>query len=132
MKYMLLLCLAFGSFLTTMAAEAKPITVTVGQPFQFSLQSNPTTGYHWQFAKPWDAKLLNLSSTRYKKPSSELPGAGGEQVWSFKALAEGKTTLALVYVRSWETNVPPAQSTNIEVVIKSAKAKAKSQDPERP
>jgi predicted secreted protein len=47
-------------------------------------------------------------------------------VWTFRALAEGKTQMELDYVRSWEKGVKPAQTTNFVVVIKTSKAPAKA------
>jgi inhibitor of cysteine peptidase len=117
MKLVLFLCLALGALLTVGAAESKPIKVTVGQEFKISLQSNPTTGYRWQFAKAPDEKILKLLREDYEHPNSNLAGAGGKQIWTFKALAYGKTTLELNYIRSWETNSPPAQSTNFVVYV---------------
>ena len=124
MKFMLLLFLELGSLLTLGAAEPKPIEAKVGQQFKVSLQSNPTTGYQWKWAQAPDKKLLKLLGHEYKRPGSKLMGAGGNEVWTFKALAEGRATLELNYVRPWETNSPPAQSTNFAVVIMSPKAPA--------
>ena len=117
MKLIALLCLAFCWGVTAVAAEPKPITVKAGQEFKISLPSNPTTGYGWQFAKHPEAQVLKLLGSEFKPAQSRLMGAGGTQVWTFKALAQGKTTLALNYVRAWEKNTPPAQRTNFVVVI---------------
>jgi inhibitor of cysteine peptidase len=126
MKFIALLCLGFSWLLNAGAAEPKPIDVRAGQEFKITLQSNPTTGYLWRFAKPPDEKFLKLVSTKYQAPESKLVGAGGSEVWTFKALAEGKTTLELNYQRPWEKSIPPAQSTNFVVVITGSKAKVEA------
>ena len=77
-------------------------------------------------AKAPDEKLAKLLRSDYKRPNSELAGAGGEMVWTFRALAEGNTQMELDYVRSWEKGVKPAQTTNFVVVIKTSKAPAKA------
>jgi inhibitor of cysteine peptidase len=128
MKCLAFLFLGLGSLLTAMAAEPKPIMVTVGQEFKISLQYNTSTGYQWQFGKPPDEKFLKLLGTEYKRPASKLLGAGGDEIWAFKAVAKGKTRLELNYVRPWETGSPPAQRTNFVIIIKKPKAKAKAQD----
>jgi inhibitor of cysteine peptidase len=97
--------------------DSKPITVTAGQTFNVTLASNPTTGYSWALAKPLNAKLLTLVTNIYQRPETRLVGAGGQEVWTFKAAGEGRTDIALKYVRPWETNVPPVQTTNFVVVI---------------
>ncbi len=117
MKSKLLVCLGLGYLLAAAAAEPKPIKVTVGQEFKITVPSNPTTGYRWQFAKAPDEKTLKLLREDYEHPKSNLAGAGGKQVWTFKALAYGKTTLELNYIRPWETNSPPAESTNFVVYV---------------
>ncbi|OQY85422.1 MAG: hypothetical protein B6D41_14370 [Chloroflexi bacterium UTCFX4] len=38
---------------------------------------------------------------------TSMPGAGGTQTFTFNAAGKGKTTLTLIYVRPWETNVTP-------------------------
>jgi inhibitor of cysteine peptidase len=117
MNFILRLFLGLGLLMTADAAEPKPIKVTVGQEFKVSLPSNATTGYRWQFVKTPDEKALKLLREDYEHPESNLVGAGGKQTWTFRALAYGKTTLELGYVRPWETNSPPAQSTNFVVYV---------------
>jgi len=125
---MVLLWLGLGSFLTAGAAESKPIAVMVGQEFKISLQCNPTTGYQWQFAKPPDEKFVRLLGSEYNRPDTKLVGAGGHEVWTFNAVAEGKTKLKLNYVRPWEQGIKPARSTNFVVAIQQPRVKAKAQD----
>jgi predicted secreted protein len=55
------------------------------------------------------------------RPTTRLVGAGGKEVWTFKAVSEGKTEIALKYFRPWETNVEPVEKTNFVVVISAAK-----------
>jgi inhibitor of cysteine peptidase len=123
MKFSTLVCLALGWLMTAAAGEPKPITVNVGQEFKITLQYNASTGYQWQFGQPPDEKFLKLMGTEYKKADSKLVGAGGDEVWTFKALAEGKTTIELTYIRPWEKGTKPARSTNFVVVVQAKKTK---------
>ena len=127
MRFSLLACLIFAWAMTTGAAEPKPITVAAGHEFKIKLPGNATTGYQWVLAKPPDAKLVKLLGSEYKPADSKLAGAGGVSTWTFKALAEGKTEMQLDYLRSWERNEKPAQTTNFVVVIKPAKDHGKKQ-----
>ena len=45
-------------------------------------------------------------------PETEMVGAGGQEVWTFKAIEPGETTIDMEYVRPWETGIEP-------VVVKS-------------
>ena len=125
MRISLPLCLAFTWLATAGADEPKPIAVTVGQDFKLTLQYNSGTGYQWALAKPPDEKLLKLKgSVEYKRPESNLPGASGDMVWTFQALAQGKANIRLNYVHPWEAGEKPAQTTNFVVVIKPKPAPA--------
>ncbi|HWH67961.1 MAG TPA: protease inhibitor I42 family protein, partial [Candidatus Sulfotelmatobacter sp.] len=61
------------------AKNPKPMIVQVGRPFTLSLASNPTTGYHWQFATPLDEMHLKLLKAEYKKPESNWAGTEGTE-----------------------------------------------------
>ena len=129
MKFSLLICLALSCLTTAGAAEPKPITVKVGQKFKLTLKCNPTTGYQWVLAKPLAEKLLKLQGSEYQRLDPKLIGSGGNQVWTFQALAEGKTEIGLNYLRSWEKDVKPVEVTNYVVVIKAPKAPSKKKAP---
>lgn len=95
-----------------------PIEVQVGQEFAITLGSNPTTGYRWQLAEPLDESRLKLVGSEYKAPETERVGAGGREVWTFKAVGAGKTSIALRYVRPWEKDVPPAETRTFVIVVR--------------
>ena len=97
--------------------EAKVIESQVGNNFTIKLEANATTGYEWQFTKPLEEDILQLISSEYLPDKTELLGAGGKQVWIFKALKSGKTTIYFKYVRPWEKNTPPANEEFFIIVI---------------
>jgi inhibitor of cysteine peptidase len=99
------------------AQDSKPLTVQAGREFSVTLDSNPTTGYKWDLAGPPDARFVRLVTNIYVRPDSKLMGAGGREVWTFKAVGEGGTEIALKYFRPWEKDVEPARKTNFVVVI---------------
>ena len=109
---------------------AKPIAATIGKEFKITLQYNASTGYQWVLAKLPDKKLVKLLGSEYKRLDSKLVGAGGDMVFTFQALAAGKTEVGLNYVRPWEKGQKPVQTTNFVVVIKAPKAPVKKKAPE--
>jgi inhibitor of cysteine peptidase len=122
MKNELLCCVALVTLaVSAPAQDSKPMSVAMGQEFKVTLASNPTTGYSWALAKPLDEKIVKLVTNVYVAPETRLVGAGGNQIWTFKAAGEGKTEIALKYVRPWETNVAPVKTTNFPVVVAPAK-----------
>lgn len=97
---------------------AAVIRVEPGDLFDVVLESNATTGYSWRLARPLDAVSLQLVESRYEAPDSGLVGAAGRERWRFRALAPGRTEIALEYVRPWEAGLPPARTATFEVEIR--------------
>ena len=93
----------------TFADPARPVRVAVGQAFTLRLDANRTTGYRWQLAKPLDEAIVTLLDVQYREPSVGRPGAGGEELWTFQAVGQGRTRITLRYVRAWERATRPAK-----------------------
>jgi predicted secreted protein len=111
-------------------SPSETITTTVGQQIVFGLESNRTTGYSWQLAQPPDAGVAGLIRSEYVAPAASLPGAGGEECWTFQAVGVGTTTMTLHYLRPFESGVPPARTQTVTVVVQpSAGATTPSQLP---
>ena len=96
----------------------KTVTLTCGFRFTVRMHSNPTTGYGWQLAKPLDEKIVVLVTNDYIHPDTTLVGAGGNEVWIFKAVGRGQVEIALKYARPWEKDRPPAETNVFKVVVK--------------
>ncbi len=94
------------------------IVTNAGTTFQVTLKSNPTTGYSWRLGAKPDKRLVTLQGSKFIAPQTKLVGAGGTEIWTFKALKRGKTKLSLEYARPWEKNIKPVETRLYEVVIK--------------
>jgi len=94
-----------------------PFVMKVGDEFVLTLESNPTTGYRWQVADKLDGKIVRLISSEYKAPDTKLVGAGGNEVWTFRAEGRGKTAINLIYVRPWEKDTPPAKTATVIIAV---------------
>jgi len=79
------------------------VTSTVlGGELTVALGSNPTTGYQWtEEALIRDDDIIEQISHAFVAPETDKPGASGEEIWTFKALERGTTTILLIYSRSW-------------------------------
>ena len=97
------------------------ITVRAGKEFTIQLISNPSTGYGWQLAQPLDGRIVTFVSNIFHEPSINtvpvIVGQSGLEVWTFQALHSGSTTIALKYVRAWESNSPPAASESYTIRV---------------
>jgi inhibitor of cysteine peptidase len=102
------------------AGTVSSMKVTAGQDFTISLQSNPTTGYQWQLDGPLDEKVVKYVSKEYKADQSggtENVGAGGVEVWTFKAVGKGGADIKMKYVRPSEKGAKPAEQRVFKVTV---------------
>ena len=95
---------------------AAPIAVAPGQTFTLTLRSNPTTGYIWQPAEPVDERILRFIGSEYRSDKTGLTGAGGREVWTFKAVGSSETRIMLKYARPWEKDAAPAKTARFTVL----------------
>ena len=93
-----------------------PIKVKTGQKFTIRMESNPTTGYGWQLAKDLN-NIVVLITTTFVPPETKLCGAGGHELWTFKAVGEGKAEIFMRYVRPWEKD-QPARMNVFTVIVR--------------
>lgn len=91
-------------------------TVKVGEDLTIELETNPSTGYDWKVTTEPDPAILGLNSD-FIEAGSTVPGAPGKHIFRYKALKAGKTTIVYEYVRSWETDEPPAKTHTVAVEV---------------
>ncbi len=82
------------------------IGITKGQEFTIRFVSNASTGYSWKVGESYDKNIINLVGNEYKNSNSEMVGAPGEELWTFKGINKGKTKLNFSYARSWKSSNP--------------------------
>ncbi len=83
----------------------REVEVPVDAAFKAVLCSNPTTGFQWEEARISDPTVLEQVAHEFVSPESEPPpppGAPGQDVWTFKALKAGESTISVDYSRPWE------------------------------
>jgi len=89
---------------------ARQLTADAGKEFKIILDSNPTTGYHWEIVGELDESVAQFISKNYKADGLQVVGSGGKDVWVFKAVAAGEATITL-------GNYPPGESAEAEQTI---------------
>lgn len=68
-----------------------------------SLASNPTTGFQWEEVKIGDSSVITEYEHNYVPPEATgVVGASGKDVWIFKPLGRGTSTLIFEYSQLWE------------------------------
>ncbi|HUU19715.1 MAG TPA: protease inhibitor I42 family protein [Sedimentisphaerales bacterium] len=92
-----------------------------GQILVVTLESNPTTGYGWEVVENQESILEQMGEAEFKQSDTGEPplvGAGGWEIFRFKAVSAGQMTLQLVYRRSWEEDVEPLNTFSLQVVVR--------------
>jgi inhibitor of cysteine peptidase len=80
--------------------DGKTVEVQAGDMLVVRLHENPSTGFRWQIEEP-DSKILRLRGSDFV-PQSAAVGSGGDEQWTFEALAPGQTQLGFKLWRHWE------------------------------
>jgi inhibitor of cysteine peptidase len=96
-------------------------TLKPGQTLTVKLNSNPSTGYGWQVTRISESTIKQVGEPEFVQPGQDFQvevGSGGIEVFRFEAIAAGETTIEMVYVRPWETDVAPAETYTIQVTVK--------------
>ena len=97
--------------------DGSQVELNAGQTLVVSLEGNLTTGYTWEAAELDEQVLRQVGEAEFK-PDSDAIGAGGVQTLRFETVNSGQTTLKLVYHRSWEEDVEPAETFSVQVVVR--------------
>jgi inhibitor of cysteine peptidase len=104
----------------TKADSGSTVTLAEGQDLVIELESNPSTGYTWEVKEIDPGVLEQAGDPEYKQPAKsdpQLVGQGGTQVFTFHAAGKGTTIIQLIYHRTWEKDVEPAETFSLTVTV---------------
>jgi len=98
---------------------SKQMTVTAGNTFTVTLCSNATTGFQWsESAQISDQTVVQQTGHEFVSPENTgLVGAPGNEVWTFKALKKGTSTVTMEYSRPWEGGEKGTWTFNLTVTV---------------
>ena len=94
------------------------IETSVGQEFKVVVESNPSTGYHWELTEELDRSIVEFVSRDYRADQPVQPGSGGSDIFTFKAIAAGETTITLGQYPPSNETTEPAQTKTFTVIVK--------------
>ena len=99
-------------------SSGKEVSLGAGGTLTVTLDSNATTGYSWnENANITDKAVMQQASHRYQSPATPIPGAGGKEIWTFKALKAGKSVVSMEYRRPFEPNALPAKTFSMTLIV---------------
>jgi inhibitor of cysteine peptidase len=92
--------------------RGKTIHVSTGERFAVVLESNPSTGYTWQVST--DEHYLELLAQDFE-PHGQGVGAGGREIFDFRALSTGQVTITCEYRRPWDREARDVASFEVGI-----------------
>ena len=100
---------------------SKEVEVAVDGSLTVTLGSNPaSTGFLWsEAAQIGNQTVLQQTDHEFVPPEQTgVVGASGQQVWTFKTLKKGESTISMDYSRSWEGGEKAEWTFVLTVVVK--------------
>lgn len=113
MKYLIILVLLSINFLSFQQGK---LNVKSGEIFKIVLESNRSTGYGWYWENKPEKSIIDSIYVDYVLKSKMQTGAGGNEMWEFRARRKGDQMIKMVYKRPWE-NEPPIKIKEILVKV---------------
>lgn len=95
---------------------AQLIEVQAGETFHIVVDSNPSTGYHWEIVGELNG--VELVSRDYTADEPVMPGSGGVDVWTFKTVSTGQTQITLGSYPPDPNVTEPGQTVTFNIVVK--------------
>ena len=98
---------------------SQEVEVAVDGSLTVTLGSNQTTGFKWELAEITDESVLEYVDDEYVPPEDTgVVGAGGKEIWTFKALKKGTTEVSMEYSQPWEGGEKTEWTFALTVVVK--------------
>ena len=103
---------------------SKEVEVPADGSLTVTLCSNPTTGFVWsESAQISDQTILQQTGHEFVPPETKgdkppAPGTAGKEIWTFRALKKGKSTISMEYSRPWEGGEKAEWTFVLTVVVK--------------
>lgn len=95
------------------------VSVKVNEKLDVVLESNPTTGFEWEMESGDTAVVKMLGEPVYSPTptGTQVVGSGGTTTFHLQGAAAGSTNVRLIYHRTFEKDVPPAQTFEVKVTV---------------
>lgn len=98
--------------------SGRVVTVKNGEKLTINLSANHTTGYAWAYKAQPGAVAEPVGEAKYVAEKTDRVGAGGVEIWQFKATKTGHGNLKFEYRRPWEKDAPAAKTVTYTVEVK--------------
>ncbi len=99
---------------------SQEVEVAVDGSLTVALYSCPSEGRQWSEAQISDQTVLQQTDHKLVMPEhigDMPPGTPGQEVWTFKALKEGTSTISMEYTHPWEGGEEEPMLTFVLTVV---------------
>jgi inhibitor of cysteine peptidase len=96
-------------------SQPGPVSLARGQALDIVLPMNAGTGYGWRLDQEASSILAGGSS---RVTDTDRPGGPVSTIFSYQALAAGKTTLSFTFKRPWMPDTPDDQKAVFQVKVR--------------
>jgi inhibitor of cysteine peptidase len=96
------------------------LRLNIGDEFVVELESNASTGYSWELREPQAIKMVQLRSSVYTAPESEVVGTAGIQTFTFEAVEFGAGVVRLEYIRTFDEVIIPDKVVEYIAIVDGA------------
>jgi inhibitor of cysteine peptidase len=86
---------------------------------KITLPSNPSTGFKWEIVGISDIAILSQEGqSQYVLPEPPATGAGGQEIWIFKVLKRGTSSVSMAYSQPWEGGTKSEWTLGVEIKVR--------------
>jgi len=94
------------------------VEVNAGDSVVATLCSNPTTGFRWEPVQISDQSVIEQTDHQFLPPEEKnIVGGVGQEVWTFKALKKGMSTIRMEYDQPWQGGEKGAWTFVLSVTV---------------
>lgn len=103
---------------TIRISETSENTIKSGEEFQVILEENITTGYSWSYVISDESGIEAIEEKVLEEDiEEEVLGAGGNKLWTFKALKNGSYQIEFTYRQSWVDPSPEDTKVIYKIIV---------------
>lgn len=102
------------------ANVTQAIDLETDQVLTVTVCSNPTTGFEWELADISSPDVIEEAGHEYIGPEdggTPTAGAAGQEVWRFRALDGGESTISLSYNQPWDGGEKGIWTLDVTVTV---------------
>ncbi len=132
-KYVGIVCLLVCVMLFETSCKSSKETIRIsetsenamksGEEFQVILEENITTGYSWSYVISDESGIEAIEEKMLEEDieedieEEEVLGAGGNKLWTFKALKNGSYQIEFTYRQSWVDPSPEDTKVIYKIIV---------------